>query len=162
MEFWESKSLSQMSDSEWESLCDGCGKCCLHKIIDSDEDEPEASEADLYMRADETLFYTDVRCRYLDPKNARCGCYTERLERVPDCVNITLADLPYIHFMPPSCAYRRLHEGKGLPSWHPLLHQGSQQAMRDAGMSVSNYVTFSDAEISEDDYGLRIVTWPLN
>lgn len=160
MNFWQQKSLQQMTESEWESLCDGCGKCCLHKIIDSSQETPD--DADLYMRADEELYYTDVRCRYLDPESARCACYSERLERVPDCVNITLDDLPYIHFMPPSCAYRRLHEGKGLPSWHPLLHQGSQQAMRDAGMSVANHKTVPDTDIAEEDYQLRIVTWPLN
>ncbi|MGX5913613.1 YcgN family cysteine cluster protein [Aliidiomarina sp. Khilg15.8] len=160
MPFWEDKSLQQMSQTEWEALCDGCGKCCLHKLIDSDE--PAAEGTDGLMHAEESLHYTDVRCRYLDPDTARCGCYAERLDRVPDCVNITLADLPHIHFMPPSCAYRRLHEGKGLPHWHPLLHSGSVAPMQAAGMSITTHRTVSDTQVAEDDYELRIVTWPLN
>ena len=159
-DFWRHKSLAQMNEAEWEALCDGCGKCCLHKLLDAEEaaeDTPSAS-----MDAQETLYYTDVRCRYLDPQSARCGCYSERLQKVADCVNITLADLPHIHFMPPSCAYRRLHEGKELPPWHPLRHDGSRAPMRAAGVAVDAYPTVADDEIDEADYELRIVTWPLN
>lgn len=162
MPFWEDKSLQQMSQTEWEALCDGCGKCCLHKLIDEDNDVADTDAAGLHMHPDEVLHYTDVRCRYLDPDSAHCACYSERLARVPDCVNITLEDLPQIHFMPPSCAYRRLHEGKGLPHWHPLLHDGSVEPMRAAGMSITTHSTVSDAQIDEADYDLRIVTWPLN
>lgn len=157
--FWQYKSLAAMNEQEWEALCDGCGKCCLNKLLDAANEND--SDEGLYMDASEQLYYTDIRCRYLDPETARCGCYSQRLQKVAECVNITLADLPQIHFMPSSCAYRRLHEGKGLPAWHPLLHGGSQQAMRRAGMSISNHATVSETEISEDDYELRIVTWPL-
>lgn len=160
--FWQRKSLAQMNHEEWEALCDGCGKCCLHKLLDAADDEPAEDSNDRHMSADETMYYTDVRCGYLDSATARCSCYAERLEKVADCVNITLKDLPFIHFMPPSCAYRRLHEGKGLPDWHPLLHQGSRAAMEAAQMTVAAYPTIADTQISEDDYELRIVTWPLS
>lgn len=160
--FWESKPLAEMNAQEWEALCDGCGKCCLHKLLEAtDTNETERNHSGRYMAASEQLYYTDIRCRYLDPVTARCGCYSQRLQKVAECVNITLADLPHIHFMPSTCAYRRLHEGKGLPEWHPLLHGGSQQPMRRAGMSTSNHATISETEISEDDYELRIVSWPL-
>ncbi|MCC5878542.1 MAG: YcgN family cysteine cluster protein [Idiomarina sp.] len=150
-----------MNDAEWEALCDGCGKCCLHKLLD--EAPPPADEAStgLYMQADEEVYYTDIRCRYLDPDTARCGCYSKRLEKVAECVNITLADLPQIHFMPSTCAYRRLHEGVGLAEWHPLLHGGSKVPMQQAGIGVPAHNTISETQIDEDDYELRIVTWPL-
>lgn len=165
-EFWQAKSLEQLTEAQWESLCDGCGKCCLHKLLDADAELIEGktvADADesLFMHAEESMYYTDIRCRHLDPQTARCGCYQTRLEKVPDCVNITLADLPRIHFMPPSCAYRRLHEGRDLPSWHPLRHNGSRAAMIKAGIAVATYSTISDYTISEDHYDLRIVTWPL-
>ena len=158
--FWQDKSLRDMTSEEWEALCDGCGKCCLHKLVDEEGAAPEGPSG-LHMDAGEQLFYTDIRCRYLDPVTSRCGCYAQRLDKVAECVNITLADLPQIHFMPTSCAYRRLHEGKGLADWHPLLHNGSQQAMRRAGVSVASHPTISETDIDEDDYELRIVTWPL-
>ncbi|RUO28909.1 YcgN family cysteine cluster protein [Aliidiomarina sedimenti] len=161
-EFWQSKTLHEMTPSEWESLCDGCGKCCLQKLLDADAEAPDQDSDSLYMHADEQVFYTDVRCQHLDPVTAQCDCYPTRLEKVPNCVNITLQDLPNIHFMPPSCAYRRLHEGKGLPAWHPLLHQGSKVPMQKAGMSITTQTTISDGEMDEQDYDLRIVTWPLN
>lgn len=146
--FWQVKTLAEMSDDEWESLCDGCGKCCLHKLVDEDS-------------SDQTLYYTDVRCGYLDPTSAQCGCYPERLNKVSACVNITLQDLPQIHFMPPSCAYRRLHEGHQLPSWHPLRHGGSKAAMERAGMAISNHSTRCETNTTDEEFELRIATWPL-
>lgn len=162
--FWQTKSLAQMTQLEWEALCDGCGKCCLHKLLEATDDSgaDAPADSDLYMAADETLYYTDVRCQFLDPHSAQCQCYAKRLELVDMCVNITLADLPRIHFMPTSCAYRRLHEGKGLPDWHPLLHGGSQTAMLAAQQSVRNYRTVSELEVDDDDLDLHIVRWPLN
>lgn len=164
-EFWRTKTLAQMSTAEWEALCDGCGKCCLHKLLAAAESEPDEESAesddDAWMHAGEELHYTDVRCQYLDPATARCGCYAERLARVENCVNITLADLPNIHFMPSTCAYRRLHEGRGLPLWHPLRHGGSRVAMQAAKQDVGSYATVSECDVAEEDYELRIVTWPL-
>ena len=161
--FWQHKSLAQMTTEEWEALCDGCGKCCLHKLIDAaPPSNPLDNNDGLYMSATDELHYTDVRCAYLDPESGQCQCYGERLQKVATCVEITLADLPRIHFMPTSCAYRRLHEGRGLPDWHPLLHGGSQAAMLAARQSVVNYPTISERELAEQDFELRIVSWPLH
>lgn len=145
--FWERKSFEEMTHEEWESLCDGCGKCCLHKLIDADD-------------ADETVHYTDVSCVLLDTATARCTNYSERTKYVPDCVVITPKNVHDLGYMPPSCAYRRLAEGRGLASWHPLRNGGSQEAMIAAGISAAQCVQNED-EVHED-LELRIVTWPLN
>lgn len=144
--FWETKSLDEMSDAEWESLCDGCGKCCLHKLID--DDDPE-----------ETVYYTDVACQLLNTETARCSQYAIRKSLVPDCVVIHRDNVHELTYMPQSCAYRRLAEGRGLASWHPLRNQGSQRAMIAAGISaVSRVISEQD---TDEDLELRIVTWPL-
>lgn len=156
--FWRHKSLAEMTSEEWEALCDGCGKCCLHKLLDEGDDEVSDNTP---MSAQETLYYTDVRCRYLDPVTARCKCYSQRLSKVPDCVDITVEDLHRLHYMPASCAYRVLSEGKPLPEWHPLRHEGSRQPMEEAGMTITGYPTIADNTITSDDYENRIVTWPL-
>ena len=145
--FWERKSFEEMTHEEWESLCDGCGKCCLHKLIDADD-------------ANETIHYTDVSCVLLDTETARCSNYAERTKHVPDCVVITPENVHDLGYMPPSCAYRRLAEGRGLASWHPLRNGGSQAAMIAAGISAAQCVQNED-EVHED-LELRIVTWPLN
>ncbi|RUO59533.1 YcgN family cysteine cluster protein [Pseudidiomarina insulisalsae] len=145
--FWQRKSFAQMTHEEWESLCDGCGKCCLHKLIDSDD-------------MDETVHYTDVSCVLLNTETAQCSNYAERTQHVLDCVVITPENVYELDFMPTSCAYRRLAEGRGLASWHPLLHGGSKAAMIAAGMSAAGRVLNED-EVHED-LELRIVTWPLN
>ncbi|WP_194755320.1 YcgN family cysteine cluster protein [Aliidiomarina indica] len=152
--FWEHKSLAQMTREEWESLCDGCGKCCLHKLIDADEGDPQRP-----MSADEVAHFTHVTCQLLDHSSGRCSDYPDRLKTVPDCVVLTPDNLESIHFMPPSCAYRRLYEGHDLPSWHPLRHQGSQEAMRKAGMSIVGHRLVHDTECDPEDG--EIVRWPL-
>lgn len=110
-----------MNDEEWEALCDGCGKCCLSKLIDDDTDE---------------LYYTDVSCRLLNQKSCQCNDYPNRFKLVPDCVKISLKHQESFQWLPPTCAYRRLHEGRSLPSWHPLLHNGKKSAMHAAGVSI--------------------------
>ncbi|RUO19315.1 YcgN family cysteine cluster protein [Aliidiomarina iranensis] len=155
MAFWQEKTLAEMSESEWEALCDGCGKCCLHKLLEDRDDVAD----DAPMELGEDLHYTNVACQLLDTKAGGCSNYANRHQFVPDCVQLSLAALPTIHFMPPSCAYRRLHEGRGLPSWHPLLHGGSRAAMAAAGMAVTGYATQKDTECAPED-GL-IVSWPL-
>ena len=169
-QFWLHKALAEMTTVEWEALCDGCGKCCLHKLVEDVGAEELGggpghadahAENGLYMDPAERLYYTDIRCAQLDSESGQCRCYAQRLETVATCVNITLADLPRIHFMPNSCAYRRVHEGRGLPDWHPLLHDGSQAAMLAARQSVRSHPTVSEQDIDEDDFELRIVSWPL-
>ncbi|MCL5254793.1 MAG: YcgN family cysteine cluster protein [Gammaproteobacteria bacterium] len=154
--FWQVKSLAEMNEAEWESLCDGCGKCCLHKLLDERDD----LAADAPMQLGEDLHYTHIACQLLDCQTGRCSDYANRHQFVPDCVQLTVADLPNIHFMPPSCAYRRLHEGRELPSWHPLLNNGSRAAMIAAGMSVATHQVISEREkLAEEG---DIVHWPLH
>jgi uncharacterized cysteine cluster protein YcgN (CxxCxxCC family) len=118
--FWKKKTLEAMTDTEWESLCDGCGRCCLHKLRDDDTDR---------------LFFTNVACRLLDLKSCRCSRYAKRRRYVPDCVSLTPAALNEIDWLPPSCAYRRLAEGKELLWWHPLV-SGDPETVHTAGVSV--------------------------
>ncbi len=104
--FWERKTLGELSRDEWEALCDGCAKCCVHKF-----EVEETGE----------VLYTCVACRLLDTATCRCTAYGQRHELVPDCAVLSAERPEYLAWMPESCAYRRLHEGKPLPEWHPLL-----------------------------------------
>lgn len=154
--FWQTTALQEMSQDEWEQLCDGCGKCCLHKVLEARDDVAD----DAPMRADDTMHYINVACQLLDTESGRCRQYAQRLDYVPSCVVLTPENLAQSHFMPASCAYRRLFEGKPLPSWHPLLHQGSRIPMIEAGMATTGYSLYSDAtEVADDD--VVIITWPL-
>ena len=104
--FWEAKSLDAMTDAEWESLCDGCGQCCLHKLVNDETAD---------------VFYTRVACQLLDDESGRCKRYATRLEEVEDCLDVRRMSAAELAWMPRSCAYRRLAEGKSLPRWHPLI-----------------------------------------
>jgi len=104
-QFWKKYPLEALNTQEWEALCDGCGLCCLVKLEDEDTQE---------------VAYTKVACKLLDCTTARCSNYPERLDYVPDCIQLTPEKLRQIHWLPASCAYRRLNEGKSLPSWHYL------------------------------------------
>jgi uncharacterized protein len=118
--FWKTKPLDAMTRAEWESLCDGCGRCCLHKLRDEDT---------------EALAFTEVACRLLDTQSCRCKDYANRRRHVPDCVKLTPARLARIDWLPPSCAYRLVAEGKGLQWWHPLV-SGRAETVHQAGISV--------------------------
>ena len=140
--FWERKSLEAMSREEWESLCDGCGRCCLHKLEDED---------------DGSVYQTDVACRYLDTQACACTVYPERFERVPDCLDMTPAAARAYGWLPGTCAYRRLAEGRGLPQWHPLV-TGDPDSVHRAGISVRSRVVGED-RVSEEDFEEHIIHW---
>ena len=156
-QFWLKKSLSEMSQSEWEAICDGCGKCCLNTFIDS-EDEDDFAPTD-QLREGEQLIFTNIVCQYLD--NNTCGCseYENRQILVPSCVKLTKENLKDIFFMPQSCSYRRLHEGRGLASWHPLVNNGDKSHMHELGISVKDK-TVKDCDVKLDDFDLYIAEWP--
>lgn len=160
--FWETKELSEMTRPEWESLCDGCAKCCLNKFID-DEDTDEDSELlpTSYIDDDEQIFYSNIACQLLNEKTCKCSKYEERTTLVPDCVRLSQDNINAVFFMPPSCTYRRLKEGRGVPSWHPLLNKGMKSKMHKAGMSVRGKIV-KDDEVHIEDFEDHIVTWPLN
>jgi uncharacterized cysteine cluster protein YcgN (CxxCxxCC family) len=126
--FWQTKSLAEMDEQEWDSLCDGCGRCCLSKLEDEDTGE---------------ILYTQVACRLLDIEHCLCTHYQQRQVLVPECMNLR-HDFRHYHWLPTTCAYRLLHEGKPLFDWHPLL-SGNPQSVHDAGISVR------DLAISEND-----------
>jgi uncharacterized cysteine cluster protein YcgN (CxxCxxCC family) len=139
--FWKTKTLEEMSQEEWESLCDGCGRCCLHKLRHEDTDE---------------LSFTNVACRLLDTDTCRCSDYPNRQSKVPDCVQLTPVALRDIDWLPPSCAYRRVEEGRDLPSWHPLV-SGTAETVITSGASARGRI------ISERDAGAlehHVVDWP--
>jgi uncharacterized cysteine cluster protein YcgN (CxxCxxCC family) len=119
--FWKAKTLADMSREEWESLCDGCGRCCLHKLRDDDTGE---------------LAFTNVACRLLDLATCRCRNYADRTDYVPDCVTLTPQTLAEIDWLPPSCAYVRLARGQNLAWWHPLV-SGDPDSVHRAGVSVA-------------------------
>ena len=139
--FWTTKTLAEMTLAEWESLCDGCGRCCLHKLRDEDTD---------------ALAYTDVSCRLLDTMSCRCSDYARRQKRVPDCVSLTPAALAEIDWLPPTCGYRRVAEGRGLAWWHWLV-SGSADTVHQAGISVHGRVVSERVAGTLEDH---VVEWP--
>ena len=137
--FWETKSLHKMTKDEWEALCDGCGKCCLHKIEDADTGK---------------VHYTHVACRLLDTGTIRCTDYPMRKRLVPDCLQLTPENISTFKWLPESCAYRLLAEGKPLYDWHPLV-SGRPDSVHEAGISVKGKC------VSEREAGdLRNHLWP--
>jgi uncharacterized cysteine cluster protein YcgN (CxxCxxCC family) len=138
--FWETKPLAEMNHKEWESLCDGCGRCCLNKLEDEETGE---------------IFYTDVACKLLDLESCRCSDYRHRVKRVPDCLKLGMEHPEYFDILPDSCAYRRLHEGRPLPAWHPLI-SGDPDSVKQAGIAVCG-MCVSEEEVSADELEDRII-----
>ena len=147
-----------MSAEEWESLCDGCGKCCLHKFIEDEEAEEQATTD--HISEGEQIHFTSIVCSLLNTKTCSCTKYTQRTKLVPDCVQLTKDNLQDIFYMPPSCTYRRVYEGRGLPAWHPLLNRGSKSKMHKAGMSVRGKTVY-EHDVDLEQFEQYIVIWPL-
>lgn len=141
--FWKTKKMAEMSREEWESLCDGCGKCCCIRLEDEDT-------ADVYI--------TDVVCKLFNPETCQCTDYANRSVKVPDCVTLTPDNVDKLHWMPQTCAYRLVARGKDLPDHHHLV-SGSKDSIHNAGMSVQDAVT-CETLVKEDDLPYRLVIWP--
>lgn len=135
--FWEEKTLKQMSRAEWESLCDGCGKCCVHKLEDEETGE---------------LMPTNVACKLLDRRNGRCMDYRHRHVYVPECVRLTPEKLDQLDWLPSTCAYLLLHRGQALPDWHPLV-TGDPESVHKAGQSVRGW-TVSESDVVDFEHHL--------
>jgi hypothetical protein len=137
--FWKRKSLAEMSAGEWESLCDGCGLCCMHKVEEEDTGE---------------LFYTNLACRLLDTESCRCTDYAHRAQLVSDCLRLSPASTDAFEWLPATCAYRLLSRGRDLPEWHPLL-TGDPESVHAAGISVRGKV------VSENDTSEWTMLWTV-
>jgi uncharacterized cysteine cluster protein YcgN (CxxCxxCC family) len=142
--FWKTKTLEQMSDAEWESLCDGCARCCLEKLEDEDTGK---------------IYFTDVGCRLLDSGTCACRDYPNRSAKVADCVRLSPENVRTLHWLPPSCAYRLVAEGRDLYWWHPLI-SGDRNTVHEAGVSVRGRVEASEGDVTVDELQDHIVQWP--
>ena len=143
--FWETKSLDEMTNAEWESLCDGCAKCCLLKLEDEDTGD---------------IANTRLHCKLLDAETCRCSDYEDRKAHVPDCIQLTPKKVEAIKWMPASCAYRLVFEGKPLPDWHYLIC-GDRARIHEEGHSIFGR-TVCETTVFEDDQIDWIVDWEGN
>lgn len=140
--FWKTKTLAEMTAEEWESLCDGCAKCCLVKLQDEDTDK---------------VYYTNVACQFLDLQHCRCTSYGNRTEQVEACVKLTADKVDEFFWLPVTCAYRLLAGNKDLPSWHPLV-SGSAHTVYSSGCSVKGKV-IAESSINPDDIEDYVIRW---
>lgn len=140
--FWEEKSLAEINQQEWESLCDGCGRCCLNKLEDEDTGE---------------IYYTNVACKLLDIEQSRCSDYDNRKVSMPDCMILSFDNKTALEVMPSTCAYSLLHNGKALPSWHPLI-TGNKDSVLEADMTVTGKV-LSEEYIHYKELPEHLITW---
>ncbi|SFO23969.1 hypothetical protein SAMN04487859_12065 [Roseovarius lutimaris] len=143
--FWKTTPLERMTQAEWEALCDGCGKCCMNKLEDEDSGE---------------VVLTRIACRLFDDTTCRCSQYPIRHQFVPECISLSPQNLDsHLYWMPETCAYKLLHQGKPLYDWHPLI-SGDEQSVHDARVSMQSR-TLPEFEISEDDWEDHIIEEPL-
>jgi uncharacterized cysteine cluster protein YcgN (CxxCxxCC family) len=142
--FWKQKALEELNSAEWESLCDGCGRCCLVKLEDEDSGE---------------FHFTDIACKLFDKGTCRCADYAHRNRRVRDCIKLTPAKVRKLSWLPPTCAYRLVAEGRDLAWWHPLV-SGSATSVHEAGVSVQGRIKMSERDVRLADYPGHIVDWP--
>ena len=142
--FWETKSLEEMTPREWESLCDGCGLCCLIRFEDEDTGE---------------IIPTRVHCRLFDSESCACSNYAQRKRHVPDCIKLTPQNVDTLKWMPLSCAYRRVNEGRGLADWHPLI-SGDPESVHTSGVSIRGE-TVSEETLADPDDAIQYAAWDL-
>jgi uncharacterized cysteine cluster protein YcgN (CxxCxxCC family) len=142
--FWETKSLEEMTPREWESLCDGCGLCCLIRFEDEDTGE---------------IIPTRVHCKLFDSESCACSNYADRKRHVPDCIKLTPQNVDTLKWMPLSCAYRRVNEGRGLADWHPLI-SGDPESVHRAGVSIRGE-TVSEETLVDPDDAIQYAAWDL-
>ena len=133
--FWKHKSLAQLDAEEWESLCDGCGLCCLQKLEDED---------------DGSVYYTRIACKLLDRDSCRCSDYANRRAQVPDCIQLDAAQAEQFKWLPPTCAYRLVAAGSDLPPWHHLVC-GDRNAVHEQRISQAGRM-LSENQVAEDDW----------
>ena len=138
--FWKTKTLEQLSPEEWESLCDGCGRCCLIKLEDEDTSE---------------VYTTRLACSMLNVRTCRCRDYANRFSKMPDCLEIDVKRARELTWLPPTCGYRIVGEGRELPWWHPLV-SGSPETVHQAGISVSSFA-MSERRVKEENYWRYII-----
>jgi uncharacterized cysteine cluster protein YcgN (CxxCxxCC family) len=141
-DWWNRKTLAELDRNEWEALCDGCGKCCLHKLEDADSGE---------------VHYTKVRCRYLDEQACRCSDYENRTVLVPECIELHAENSASLDWLPNTCAYRLRAQLQPLPQWHPLV-SGDANSVHEAGVSIRGRA-ISEEYVHPDGYDEHIVTW---
>ena len=140
--FWETTALENMSDAQWESLCDGCARCCLQKLEDEDTDE---------------VHFTRVSCELLDTESCRCSNYPQRFQKVPGCLSLRPLTAEKIAWLPESCAYAKLSRGKPLEDWHPLI-SGDPDSVKSAGISVSGQC-ISEEYVADLEIYEHIIQW---
>lgn len=138
--YWETKTLEEMTPAEWESLCDGCGRCCLNKLEDEETGE---------------VVLTRLACRLLDIGRCRCADYAHRFERMPDCISLTPDKVRTLRWLPATCGYLRVKEGRGLAWWHPLV-SGDPETVHQAGVSVRSFAR-SEKGIAEHNFARYII-----
>lgn len=140
--FWEVKSLAEMSQQEWESLCDGCGRCCLNKLEDEDTGE---------------IYFTNVTCKLLDIEKCRCSDYDNRKVSMPDCMILSFDNKEALEVMPSTCAYSLLYQGKPLPEWHPLITE-RKESVAEADITIAGKVV-SEEHIHYTQLPEHLINW---